>query len=128
MPGSPSIQVKATGPLLEGKDAAIVKKFLDELLQQIGQQAFANVHHELDRNLKHPTPYYETQIINERVANDQVIHDRGIVYGPWLEGTSPRNQTTRFHGYHSFESAQKKTDKEVPRLAQATLKKYLGRM
>ena len=31
-----------------------------------------------------------------------VIHDNNVVYGPWLEGTSSRNQTTRFKGYASF--------------------------
>ena len=31
-----------------------------------------------------------------------VISDGGVVYGPWLEGTSSRNQTTRFKGYAMF--------------------------
>ena len=30
------------------------------------------------------------------------IDDGGVVYGPWLEGTSGRNRTTRFKGYSSF--------------------------
>lgn len=30
------------------------------------------------------------------------IDDSGVVYGPWLEGTSHRNMTTRFKGYASF--------------------------
>ena len=31
------------------------------------------------------------------------ITDGGkVVYGPWLEGVSPRNQATRFKGYASF--------------------------
>ena len=30
------------------------------------------------------------------------IDDGGVVYGPWLEGTSTRNATTRFKGYGAF--------------------------
>jgi hypothetical protein len=30
------------------------------------------------------------------------ITDGGVEYGPWLEGTSSRNQSTRFKGYHVF--------------------------
>jgi hypothetical protein len=30
------------------------------------------------------------------------IDDSQIIYGPWLEGISSRNQTTRFKGYASF--------------------------
>lgn len=31
-----------------------------------------------------------------------IISDGGVIYGPWLEGTSSRNQTTRFKGYGMF--------------------------
>ena len=30
------------------------------------------------------------------------IDDGNVVYGPWLEGISSRNQSTRFKGYASF--------------------------
>jgi len=30
------------------------------------------------------------------------IDDSKVVYGPWLEGTGSRNETTRFKGYSSF--------------------------
>ena len=31
-----------------------------------------------------------------------IITDGGVIYGPWLEGTSSRNQSTRFKGYAMF--------------------------
>lgn len=41
--------------------------------------------------------------INGRAQGPRgVIDDSGVVYGPWLEGISPRNSTTRFKGYASF--------------------------
>lgn len=47
--------------------------------------------------------------------------NRNAVYGDWLEGTSSRNQTTRFKGYNSFRIInQWMNDELVPRIA----KKY----
>ena len=35
-----------------------------------------------------------------------LIQDSNLVYGPWLEGTSSRNQTTGFKGYASFRTTR----------------------
>ena len=39
-----------------------------------------------------------------------VLTDGGVIYGPWLEGTSSRNMTTRFKGYASFRKVAKWLD------------------
>lgn len=128
MAGNAGITVTARGPLVSGKDAEHVAAFLREAQDEVSQQAFANLHQLMDKNFKHPTPYYETQVLNQRVENTNVIHDRGIVYGPWLEGVSSRNQTTRFKGYHIFRDAARQTQKEVPALVLHVMRRYLGRM
>ena len=47
------------------------------------------------------------------------IDDGGVVYGPWLEGTSTRNATTRFRGYGSFRrTAQWLNDTRKPAVIQ----------
>jgi hypothetical protein len=67
----------------------------------------AHVQRTLDDRIVHPTPYYETQITMVKVPEGKVIHDRGVIYGPWLEGTGERNKTTSFKGYHAFELARR---------------------
>ncbi len=57
-----------------------------------------------------------------------IVHDRGIVYGPWLEGTSPMNARTSFKGYHSIQKATDKTRGEVARIILAVMRRYIGRM
>lgn len=128
MSTSISASVKLTGPLLTGKDVMVIKSFLLEAEDEVAQQASSYVHQYLNSSIKHPTPYYETQITTQRLSGDAVVHDRGIVYGPWLEGTSARNQTTRFKGYHSFQKALASTKKDVPRLVLAVMRRYLGKM
>lgn len=125
---TPSISVAAHGAVVTGKATGIVREMLVAMRDEIAQQTFAEVHRLLDKHIKNPTPYYETQILNEVIGTDRVIHDRGIIYGPWLEGISSRNRTTRFKGYHSFRDARDSADRDAQALIQAVLRKYAGRL
>lgn len=39
------------------------------------------------------------------------IHDSNVVYGPWLEGVSARNQSTRFKGYAAFRRSRQQVER-----------------
>lgn len=57
------------------------------------------------------------------------IHDSGVVYGPWLEGTSSRNKTTRFKGYSSFRKVKQWLEKGIaPRVMKKHIKILTMRM
>lgn len=100
------LSVTRSGGLFDGRAERSVGEFLEDAQREVGAQASSEVHLILDRRIKKPTPYYETQIVTERQANDVVVHDRGIKYGPWLEGVGSRNYpVTRFKGYHAFRLA-----------------------
>ena len=45
-----------------------------------------------------------------------LIHDSNVIYGPWLEGTSSRNQTTRFKGYSMFRRTTQQLNREKGRI------------
>lgn len=109
--------VTVTGPFFTpGHRQQVMAAAGREARQEVGQQGLANVHKLLDAQIKHPTPYYETQPTLQERAGAAIVHDRGVIYGPWLEGTSRRNQTTRFKGYASFRKATQELDGQVPRL------------
>lgn len=124
----PAIQVNISGPLFNGAAAGAVAQFLDEAKRRVAEQGLANVQLYLDQSIKHPTPYYETQILVQPLAQDMIVHDRGIVYGPWLEGVSHRNQATTFKGYHSFRRATQALRQRVPSLIAYILPHYLSRL
>lgn len=85
-----------------------------DIVTAVSSHVLEGIHHRLDARIKNPTPYYETQIRVDRVADDEaVVNDTGVVYGPWLEGTSSRNQTTRFKGYHAFREAEAETTTRI---------------
>lgn len=122
------VHVDTSGPIFTHKADRIAAEAVDAIQDSVGKQAISEVHQILDVSIRNPTPYYETQIIKERVASDVVVHDRGIVYGPWLEGISERNRTTRFKGYFSFRRATHRVRLQVPAIADRELRGYLPRM
>ena len=52
------------------------------------------------------------------------IHDSLVVYGPWLEGVSSRNQRSRFKGYHMFRNAFQQLEK----IKVDVIKKWVSRL
>ena len=62
--------------------------------------------------------------IHGRVSNlAGRIFDGNVIYGSWLEGTSSRNQITRFKGYTSFRRTAQYLNKEKKK----TLLKHVER-
>jgi hypothetical protein len=123
-----AVEVKLSGALFTGQATAVVEAGLQESLDVVAQQGLADVHHHLDRVIQNPTPYYETQIVVDRQVNDRVIHDRGIIYGPWLEGVGSRNKTTRFKGYHTFRTVAQELERKAAGLVEPILERHLGRL
>jgi hypothetical protein len=120
--------VTISGPFFDERNPAARRQMEDEALDRIGGQALADVHLNLDTSIRHPTPYYETQITTERSGDEAIVHDRGIIYGPWLEGTGSRNATTRFKGYASFRRAAQQLEGQVPGLLTSIIDRCVGRL
>lgn len=120
------ITVTIHGPVFDGRAPAVMRALLAEATWQVGAQGLADVHLILDQKIKHPTPYYETQVTVQRAAADVVVHDRGVIYGPWLEGVSSRNQSTRFKGYHAFRTAAQELEGKIPDLVEPVVRRHLA--
>lgn len=122
------VEIDLNGPLFDGRALAAVDAFLEDAKDAVAGQASAEVHLILDRSIRHPTPYYETQVHVERAGTDRSVNDRGVVYGPWLEGVGSRNLTTRFKGYHAFRIATQLVEQQVDRLVEPALRRHLPEM
>ena len=53
---------------------------------------------------------------------------KGVTWAPWLEGTSKRNESTRFGGYHLFRKTAQELRKRAPEIGQQELDKILPRL
>ncbi|MEA2000580.1 MAG: hypothetical protein U9N84_01635 [Actinomycetota bacterium] len=51
-----------------------------------------------------------------RFQSGWAVHDSGIIYGPWLEGVSPRNATTSFKGYSMFRKVAQEIERKAPQM------------
>ena len=52
----------------------------------------------------------------------------GVTWSPWLEGTSQRNSSTRFHGYHLFRKTAQQLRKQAPEIGDRELAKIMPRL
>lgn len=64
------------------------------------------------------TGHYRRSIHGDVIdSRHGVIHDSRVIYGPWLEGVSSRNQTTRFKGYAMFRNAFQRLQRKAQSIA-----------
>lgn len=123
------IEVDVSGPLFDGRAQVAAREYVQQVELDVAHQGYADVMGILNADIRHPTPYYETQITVQRQVNNLVVTDRGVVYGPWLEGTGSRNfPVTSFAGYHAFRRATQQLRQQAPQIAQNTLRHYIDRM
>ena len=120
-------RVEVSGPFFNAAYThARTRKLLTACTRQVAGQALAETQHNLDRSIRHPTPYYETQInVKSASGYTQIVNDRGVIYGHWLEGDGSRNRTTRFKGYFSFRRATQKVQRMIPKLTRLPVRDFL---
>lgn len=138
-----TVDIDTSGPVFDGRWSGIIHDYQEAATWEVGQQAYADVHGILDASIRNPTPYYETQITQQRggieglegVESDVtpvVVHDRGVIYGHWLEGDGSRNApVTSFRGYGAFGKTARAlnlANGQTVQLAEAVLQRYLPRL
>ncbi len=123
-----SIQIKKSGGVVSGKAKVVISNAIEEVNEDIGQEAYNRVQQLLGASLKSPTGYYQSQIVTNVQSNTLEISDGGIVYGPWLEGTSSRNETTGFKGYHTFRTVMQEMEKSADKIADKAIGKAVKRL
>lgn len=123
-----SVKAVATGPLFDGTAQKDVSKMIIAMEEAVAQDILNTIQTRLDGVLKNPTGYYESQTHTERRADNFIVDDNGVVYGPWLEGTSSRNQNTRFKGYMTFRKTTQEYQTKAGPVAENAAKPYIKDM
>lgn len=96
-----SVDIRVEGPLFDGRAARAMQAASDDAREDIAEFAETHVLTLMGMAFRHPTGYYESRVTTTRVSGDtSLVHDQGVVYGPWLEGIGSRNApVTVFPGY-----------------------------
>lgn len=120
--------VTATGPLFDGRATKAAGNFVVEAEREVAQAGANEVRNRLGQVLEHPSGRYRSNIVTDLVQGDPVVTDGGVVYGPWLEGTSSRNTSTRFKGYQTFRKTRQWLASKADAIAETKIRPYLSRM
>jgi hypothetical protein len=124
-------KVEADGPFFDGTGPAMLREAERQMSNKAAKAVQRHVSTIGKRNFRYEyapaTYFFENHVEVDRVADGHLVHANQVVYGNWLEGTSSRNQTSRFKGYHLFRTATQEVQRRLPdiltddemRLAQA---------
>lgn len=122
------IRVEQRGPLFSPSATGLIDNAVDEIGETLAQKAYNEVRKQLRSALQNPTGRYESRVQTSNQADTLVISDGGVVYGPWLEGTSSRNSQTRFKGYSTFRKVKQKLDSEAAKEAQRIIDRAVEKL
>jgi hypothetical protein len=117
---------RVQGPISSGKMQRDAAAYSHDVADAIADSAKDTWLNNLHGSLRHQTPYYTRHIKKRPLgANRYEIHDSGIVYGHWLEGTGSRNApVTIFPGYHAQERAEAEVNVKRGNIARRILRRY----
>lgn len=120
------LDVEISGPLIDGRVEHAIVVGLDDALDKTGRRGVDLVRFRLHGVLRHPTGHYESLVQSDRAGSDRVITDGHCVYGPWLEGVSQRNQSTRFKGYATFRRTVDELSRQAGPIADRAISDRIG--
>jgi hypothetical protein len=123
------LRISRTGPVFNGLAKRAARDFARAASLEVAKEGQRLWIVQLDSSIKVNTGYYTSNVQITTAGNNNIVHDSGVVYGPWLEGVGSRNYpVTRFRGYHSMRRAKAKLDRAAPRIAERVLQRFLPRM
>jgi hypothetical protein len=130
----PTTKVTLTGPLFDGQAAVAARDYTRALSAEIAEIAQTWIKLDtarMDRSGRGGTGAAAGGVKISGEGANWVVSG-GIREGeyawPWLEGTSKRNQSTDFKGYHTFRRTRARMRKQVTPYAQKELALFIERM
>ena len=116
-------EVRVSGPFFT-LGAGPAQKAITDSIREIVAEGERSVDAQLSPGHGLRTGHYRRSVNGELVDSlHGRIHDSKIVYGPWLEGVSSRNASSRFKGYRMFRNAFQ----QLERTKDAIVRKHIGR-
>lgn len=122
--------VGLTGPMFDGVTyKSALGEMAHAMTDSLAKEGLKLIKGELKVVLQHPTGFYESKVRIDRSTQEHAtVTDGGVIYGPWLEGTSSRNRTTRFKGYSTFRRMSQQLNSRVPGIGRDALGRFVKRM
>jgi hypothetical protein len=130
----PTTKVTLEGPIFTGQAAVAARDFTRALSAEIAEIAQTWIKLDTARMDKSGRGGTGAAAGGVKISGEGAnwVVSGGIREGeyawPWLEGTSKRNQSTEFRGYHTFRRTRARMRKQVRPYAQEELARFIERM
>ena len=135
-------ELEMTGPLLDGRAPHILKDVMSAALQELIEEGESLLVQKLrpapqgvyegsligGTRVQTSTGNYRRNISTRVSGLNALITDGGVIYGPWLEGISSRNASTRFKGYATFRKTGQELQKKSREVFEKYVRRFAGRM
>lgn len=119
------VSVRTSGPFFDGRTQRAIDRALTDTLQDVTERGESIVKRQLFPGHGLVTGTLRRSIAGEVVNNRRATVGTDVIYGAWIEGTSRRNETTRFKGYSMFRRATQALNRGWPRLLQKHLRRRM---
>jgi hypothetical protein len=126
--------IRVSGPLFDGLAERAIedwKQAVEKELANQGQDEIRRRAARMHRSKRPHTGAAERSVhVYQRGSAWAVSGEssKGEVWWPWLEGTSRRNYTTRFKGYHTFRIVRNVLQRRARKVGEDILRRYLPAM
>ena len=102
MPATITVTIPHTGPLFSAASGALFQRAREDIVQTLAEMAVERLTSAFPTGVPVQSGNYRRNIHATVNGAEAAVDDSGVIYGPWLEGTGSRNETTRFKGYSTF--------------------------
>lgn len=123
-------EVDVRGAYLQGRDVPIMREFFEQAKQEVARVGITEIQQRLGKAAKHPTGRFAGAVKDNDLAKGRTIMADypQVLYGPWLEGVSARNESTRFKGYRMFKLTRGRLRKNVGPIIQHLLDQAVAKL
>ena len=119
------------GPIADGTARAAVEAWADDVAQEGGQFAYEELSGFVMNKTGRSHGGFRSELrlnVNGPIARIPGPMVTGVTWSPWLEGTSQRNSSTGFKGYHLFRKTRRELDGKITEIGEQVLARYLPQM
>lgn len=122
------IETDISGPLFDGTATKVMDQFGEQASKDIAEFGLGLIRDDLVAHFRHGTGKYVSKVEVKVQGDNILITDNGVIYGPWLEGTSSRNQSTHFKGYGVFRRQLRVIQDQVVAISDRTAPPFLRKI
>ena len=123
------VHLDVSGPLADGRADRVLGEWARNTSQALGDEAVRLLREFPMDKTGRATGAFQRELHAVQSSRNTVIvrgpQEKGVAWSPWLEGTTERNRSTRFKGYHLFRKTRQQLDDKAPDIGQRELEKLL---